>query len=158
VDSSGLLLGAALGRSVCVSRYPTCTSVCGRVVGIGAGVSLVSRTVMPMVARSASVVLRKPCMNEVMGGRVPRLAQGKVQPLTKPSIGTRRTLHGGWAVTWRDLTSARHLCAESQSPASDPYPLWVVWLLMQRGRAARSAPLPARKGTPSLVCGLFRAP
>jgi len=44
-------------RSVCSKRCDVSTRTRGRVVGGAAGVSEPSRTVMPMLARSASVVL-----------------------------------------------------------------------------------------------------
>jgi len=66
-------------RSWCVRRVPGSTLTSGRVVGVGDGVREVSRTVIPIVARSASVVLVYPCTKLVMG-RTFKARRGSVVP------------------------------------------------------------------------------
>jgi len=60
-----------------------------------------------------------------------RLAQGKVQPLPEPSIGTRRTLRGASTGFRGDLRDIRAVGDEPVERCDDPYAaLRATWMLL----------------------------
>jgi lactate dehydrogenase-like 2-hydroxyacid dehydrogenase len=90
-----LELGAdsSTSRSWCVSRPRTSTIASGRDDGAGAGLGEVSRTVIPISARSALVVLGYPC-TKLVTGRTSFSSAARAA-----SLACRAAFGGGWAAT-----------------------------------------------------------